>query len=185
MGKSTRERPAAKASLAADAIDATPQRIAMRDTQIVPAQRDKGEIMGHARRLVPAIDTLLKAGKLTDTQHAALAFYRNQVDTSERSPTKDSLDQSRGSGEHGLSAAVVSALLAVARIERDMGSVRDIARAVAVDDISLSEWCIRKHGGRERYDGKGRFVAMVPVAEKACMARALMELRYAAGMIVR
>jgi hypothetical protein len=49
----------------------------------------------------------------------------------------------------------------------------------------LSEWCIARHGGRERYDGSGRFVAMVPCAEKRVMAEALLDLKYVAGTIVR
>jgi len=142
--------------------------------------------MAKVRRLIPPIDTLRDAGKLTDDQHRALTYYRDQADMANRSPIKDSLNKTVGGGsEFGLSAAVVSALLTVARIEKDMGSVRDIARAIAVDDMSLTAWCVKRHGGRERYDGKGRFVAVVPIREEACMKQALLELRYAAGTIVR
>ena len=183
MGKSTKERPAPVPKVSE--LDATPQRLSRSGSDVVPALRGRGEIMGNARRFVPAIDTLRKAGKLTDDEHAALGFYRNQVDTSERSPIKDSLNKDRGGGEQWMSAAVVSALLAVARIERDLGSLRDIARAVAVDDLSLSEWCVQRHGGRERYDCKGKFVAVVPVGEARCLAEALQDLRMAAHRIVR
>jgi hypothetical protein len=140
---------------------------------------------GMAYRRVPAIDTLLERGKISDMEHASLAFYRNQVDTSEASPIKDSLNKGVGGGEQPLAAAVVSALLATARIERDLGALVDIARAVAVDDMSLSQWCVRKHGGRERYDGKGKVVAIVPVAERQCIPIALMELKMAAHRITR
>ena len=76
-------------------------------------------------------------------------------------------------------------MLETGRIERDLGQLVDIARAVAVDDKSLSQWCIDKHGGRERYDGNGRFVAIVPICEKRHMEIARLELRMAARRIVR
>lgn len=141
--------------------------------------------VGMAVKRVPVIDTMRERGMLSEEHHRRLAHYRSQCDMAERSPIKSALDFSvRGSGGFELSAAVTSAIIAMARIERDMGSVRDIARAVAVDDTTLSKWCIAKHGGRERYDGKGKFIAMVPNCEKRVMGIALMELRYAAGMIV-
>ncbi|MDR6850344.1 hypothetical protein [Sphingomonas sp. BE137] len=153
---------------------------------VVDALRTKGERMAKVRRLVPPIDSLLAAGKLTEDEHRALAYYRDQADTANKSPIKDSLNKSvSGSDGHGLGAAVVSAILATSRIERDMGQLSDIARAVAVDDMSIAQWCIRKHGGRERYDGKGRFVCVVPLREVEVTKIAVMELRMAAHRIVR
>ena len=102
-----------------------------------------------------------------------------------KSPIKDSLNKTIGTGGQGLSAAVVSAMLATARIERDMGQLSDIARAVAVEDLTIAQWCRRKHGERERYDGKGRFVCMVPRREVEVTRIAIMELRMAAHRIVR
>lgn len=141
-------------------------------------------IGGMAVKRVPVIDTMRDRGMLSDEHHRRLNHYRSQCDMAERSPIKSALDFSvRGSGGFELSAAVTSAIIAMAQIERDMGSVRDIARSIVVDDVSLSQWCITKHGGRERYDGKGRFVAMVPNCEKRVMGIALLELRMAAARI--
>lgn len=166
--------------------DATPERLAMADTKIVPALRVNREAMAKVRCIVPPIDRLLSIGKLTEDEHRALTYYRDQADTANKSPIKDSLNKTvSGGGEHGLSAAVVSAMLATARMERDMGQLSDIARAVAVDDMTISQWCIRKHGSRERYDGKGRFVCYVPLREVEVTKIAVMELRMAAHRIVR
>jgi hypothetical protein len=144
------------------------------------------ESAGMAYKRIPTIDTMLARKQITNDEHGALAFYRNQVDTSEKSPVRDSLNFERGSGSgNTLSAAVVSAILATSRIERDMGQLRDVARAIAVDDMSLSAWCIHKHGGRERYDGDGRFIAVVPVREVQNMRIALLELKMASHRIVR
>ena len=166
--------------------DATPQRLAMGAIIVVEALRSKGERMAKVRRLVPPIDTLLANDKITEDEHRALTYYRDQADMANLSPLKDSLNKSvSGGGGQGLSAAVTSAILATARIERDMGQLSDIARAVAVDDLSLNQWCIRKHGGRERYDSKGRFVCIVPVREVKNVKIATMELRMAAHRITR
>lgn len=147
-----------------------------------------------AYRRVPMIDTLKDAGKLTDAEYSALAYYRDQAIQAEDDAARSSpLAAERimgGGGRSGGSTTPVTllstpALLETARIERDLGSLLDIARAVAVDDMSLTQWCIAKHGGRERYDGKGKFIAMVPRCERNAMGIAHLELKHAARRIVR
>ena len=151
-----------------------------------------------AYRRVPVIDTLHDAGKLTYAEYAALSFYRAQAIQAEDDAARSSpLAPERvmgGGGQSGGSTTPITllstpALLETARIERDLGSLLDIARAVAVDDKSLTQWCIERHGGRERYDGKGKFVAMVPNGRcsgpDSVMGIALLELKWASGRIVR
>lgn len=134
---------------------------------------------------IPVIDTMRTRGQLNDRQYQALAFYRDQASLAERSPMKSCLDVGiGGDGDIAVPAVITSALLTTARIERELGSLTEITRAVAVNDTSLAQWCINKFGGRERYDGKGKFVAVVPVREKHHMEMALLELRMAALRIV-
>lgn len=149
---------------------------------------------GAAVRVVPVIETMLLTRKLTQAQFEALNYYRDQAHQAEDDCAESSvLDAERimGGGGGGMGGTIPMRLLTTpamcetARIERDLGPLRDIARAVAVDDISLTQWCIMRHGGRERYDSEGVFLAMVPVGEKLAMERAWLELRYAAGMIAR
>lgn len=161
---------------------------AVRDTRLGPTSEQARHASyvsaGMAHRRVPMIDQMLKRDQITHQEYAALAHYRDQASLAESSPVKSCLDRSiRAGNGNGPSAAVISAMLETSRIERDLGSLLDIARAVAVDDKSLSQWCIDKHGGRERYNGSGEFVAMVPVNEKQHMAMARMELRMAARRI--
>lgn len=168
---------------------ATARKRKVRDHIIGPTeeQQQRGSYgrVGIAFRRVPVIDQMLERDQITPQEHKALAHYRDQAHLSERSPTKSCLDQRiGGGGDIHLSAAVVSALLETGRIERDLGQLLDIARWVAVEDKTLSQWCIERHGGRERYDGKGRFIALVPVSEKRVMDMARMELRMAARRIV-
>ena len=141
-----------------------------------------------AYKRVPVIDTMLRRGQLNDDQHRRLTHYRDQAALADRSLTKSCLDI-RVAGAAvtvGVPAAVLSAQLALARIERDLGARMALARAVAVDDVSLTEWCVAKFGGRERYDGKGTFIGMEPEGERkhGHIKVALLELRYAAGCIV-
>ena len=161
-----------------------------------PTQMANGEFHRElmAYRRTATIDTLLKASKIKPGEYEALRYYRDQALAAE----DDGKDAGPLAPENALGGATglsqrdlpvrwrwTPAIAETARIERDLGILRDIARAVAVDDLSLSQWCIGRHGGRERYDGKGRFVAMVPIGERRVMAMALMELRMAAGRIVR
>jgi len=139
---------------------------------------------GHYRK-VPVIDTMLARDQITPQEHVALGYYRDMAGLADKSPLKSCIDFSVKGGDIGPSAAITSAILETARIERDLGSLRQIARAVAVEDKTLTQWCIDQYGCRERYDGNGKFVALVPVNEVKAMQMAKMELRTAARRIAR
>ncbi len=140
---------------------------------------------GMAYHRIPVIETMLTRKQITDREFVVLDYYRQQAGIADSSPVKSCIDFSVTGGDIGASAAITSATLETARIERDLGSLRQVARAVAVNDISLTEYCINKYGGRERYDGKGKFVAMVPVNEKSVIGMALLDLKMAARRIVK
>lgn len=168
--------------------DMTPERRGMVDSMIVDAVRDGKKMDGgfKCRQVIPPIQQMLNAGFLNQQEYRALAYYADQANLAERSPLKDSLNRDRGgSGNGELSASVISALLETARIERDLGSLRDIAHAVAVREITVAQWCIERHGGRERYNGKGKLIAIVPYSEKKNVEIARQDLRMAAHRIVR
>lgn len=169
MGKATNRKPKTQRSLVTEEA----------------AQRGDFRSAGLAQKRIPVIETMLTRKQITDAEYRALAHYSDQAALAERSPIKSCLDNSVGTGEGGhLTAAVTSAILTTARIERELGSLLDICRAVAIDDVSLSQWCVQKHGGRERYDGKGKFIAIVPINEKRHMAIALIDLRMGARRIM-
>ena len=149
--------------------DVTPER----------SQHNAFQSAGMARRVVPAIDLLLASEQITEAEHRALAHYRDQASLAERSPVRSCCDVSPRGG-HGPGVAIVSARIETARMEREMGELAELARRVAVEDWSLTAWCIHRFGGRDR----GR--AIVPRGEnnglkKIAMAR--MELRFAAWRI--
>lgn len=154
------------------------------------------ESAGMAYRRIAVIDTMYKRGQINERQHAALGYYRDTASTADDDAKRMSVmapEKAMGGGGSSYSVGGYipvdycesPATLETARIERDLGNLREIARAIAVDDMSLTEWCIRQYGGRERYDGGGRFIAVVPNFERKAMETALLELKYAAGRIVR
>lgn len=135
-----------------------------------------------AYRRKPVIKTMLAEGTLDPRRYELLAYYADQAALAERSSMRSCCDTSPRGG-NGPGVAILSAQIETGRIENDLGALRDIARAIAVENLSLSQWCVRKYGGRERYGKGGKFVAVVPVNEKRHMQIALMELRMAADRI--
>jgi hypothetical protein len=158
------------------------------DARIMPTaeamQHGEFTSVGMAYRRVPMIEVLYRADHLNEREYRALAHYRDQATLAERSPLKSCLDYTQsGGGDIPLSAAITSAMLETSRIERDMGALAPLARAIAVEDKSISRWCIDQYGGRERYGPGGKFIAVVPVNEKLNVRMANMELRMAAHRI--
>lgn len=170
------------------------------DNRIAPTAEQMGRAEYHsagmAYKRVPVIDTMLARDQITPQEYLLLSYYRDCAHAAQDSEANESSLAPRkimggGSGGHPSGGYLPKTDMGTwdhyetARIERDMQSLWPLARAVAVDDVSLTEWCIRQHGGRERYDGKGKFIAVVPVGEKNVVGMALMELRMAARRIVK
>lgn len=148
-----------------------------------PPRGDFAFFRGRYQR-VPVIDTMLKRNQLSEQEYRALAFYRDQASLAARTPIRSCLnDNQGGGGDIPISAAITSAILTTARIERDLGQLRPIAQAIAIEDKTLTEWCVEQYGGRERYGAKGEFVAVVPVREKERMKIAGLEIKMAAHRI--
>lgn len=166
----------------------------LRPTEAREAHNDF-EGAGAAVRVIPVIETLLFTNRITREQFDALDYYREQAHKAEDDAKQaGTLDPERIMG--GISAPcggripaimlATPAMIETARIEGDVGNaLRPILQAVVRDDMTLTKWCISQHGGRERYDKAGNVIAIVPIGEKRVMAQALLELKYAAGAIVR
>lgn len=146
-------------------------------------RRNNFRSAGMARQVIPVIDRLLVRQVIGPREHAALSYYRDQATLADKSPVRSCCDNEPRTG-NGPGVAILSAQLETGRLERELGSLRDIAKAIAVKDISLAEWCIGKWGGRERYNKDGKFVAIVPINEKRHMQLARLELRMAARRIM-
>lgn len=139
---------------------------------------------GMARKVRPPIDVLKEQGHLTPEQHEVLALYAEQAHLAGKSPTRDSCDFSVRGGSGDVSLAIVSARIQTAVMENRMGQFVSIGRAIARDEMTIAQYCVERFGGRERYDKRGRFVAVVPKREKAVTEDARRELRKAANNLI-
>ena len=100
--------------------------------------------VGMAFRKIPVIDTMAQCKKLTARQFNGLARYRDVAIAKERSLIEDSVGKmmrgALGGGDVGLSPGMIRTAAEMERLEAALGSLRDIARAVAVDDMTVSRW---------------------------------------------
>ena len=148
-------------------------------------QQDKGEFVtaGMAYRRVPVIVTLADAGKLSQRQFDGLARYRDVAIADERSLIRDSigkmLDGMIGGGGTGPSLAVTRNAIELGYLERELGTLADIARAVAVDDMTLAQWAMKQGGSVTRTKSLAKTVITWFEPRRKFAQIALMEIRMA------
>jgi hypothetical protein len=113
----------------------------------VPEQLDKGtfERAGVAYRRVPVIVTLASNGTLSQRQFDGLSRYRDVAINCERSPLRSGLDFSPRGNERGAVFALRTNQ-ELSWLEQELRGLLDIARAVAVDDLTLPQWVSHKIG---------------------------------------
>lgn len=135
-----RTRKAKRKSPATDYAEPTPEQLA--------TGAFHRELVTYRR--TPVIDTLFAEHKLTQRQYDGLTRYRTIAVAADRSELRSCIDFSvRGNGE-GLPHFGVGMNIELGRLERALGALCHIARAVAVDDETLSAWAVRHSGGTER-----------------------------------
>lgn len=138
--------------------------------------------IGRAYRRRPQIDVLAAQGLFNADELKALHHYRHHADLIERSPTRDSLCLMRGHG-NGPTISALNAAFIVREIESAVGALVDILRAVVVDDVSLSQWAIRRAGALEiRRQRQGRIVTLLEPRQRA-LAIAKLEMKMAAQRV--
>lgn len=136
---------------------------------------------GMARRIIPVIETLLKNEQITQDEFDALKHYREQASLAETSLTRSCCAENLGGSGNGPGIQVISARIETARIENHMGIHMALARAVCRDDMSLTQWCIERYGGRERYRN-GKVVEIRPKGN-GHVSDALAQLKKAAAKV--
>jgi hypothetical protein len=177
----------AKNRKAAEIVGPTPEQMGVSNFRLedVTDKRNGGGTItiGKAYRRRPMIETLYSQGLFSDSQYKALKHYRHHADMTDRSTVRDSLCTTRGGGGDGPSVGLVNAVQVVGACEMAAGSLRDILRAVVVDDLSLSQWAITKAGAIEDCEmKKGQRVCRLKPRQKA-LAVAKMEIRIAAHRV--
>lgn len=135
-----------------------------------------------AHRRVPVIVTLADTGRLSERQFKGLARYRDVAIADDRSLIKDSVGKMmEGTGGEGLGLppSAIRTAIELGYLERELGSLRAIARAIAVDDITLSAWAMQQGGSvmRERMERKKVITWFEP--RKRAAKIALVDIRMA------
>src|ERR1700754_1139892 len=139
-------------------------------------------VLGTAYRQKPMIETLAGQGVFSDAEFKALQHYRHHADIADRSPTRDSLNRQRNGGTGvGPTIEMLNAVRVRDDCERAAGSLVDILRAVVVNDVSLSQWAIAKHGALEKRRDRGRGKVSTSLEPKlGTVAVARLEIQMAA-----
>ena len=143
-----------------------------------PERQDKNDTRGagQATQIKPVIETLFASDRLTTAEFIALNYYSEQANAAERSPIKSNLDKTPASGRDRPMSLVCPYKEATERMERQMGFASRTARAVCVENYTLTQWAIDCFGGREH---KGRIVPR----RDSHVADMLVELKVAARRI--
>lgn len=136
-----------------------------------------------AYRRVAVITTLHRGGKLSERQFNALSRYRDIGLKCERSEIMDScarLLHVAGHDAGGMSPSTLRAMSELGWLERELGSLRPIARAICIDDMTVSEWAMRDGGSvmRER-DGRGSSVIRWFEPRRKYLQAAMLEIQMA------
>lgn len=138
--------------------------------------------IGRAYRRRRMIEQLASQGMFTDEEARALRHYRHHADLIERSPMRDSLCLQRGGG-NGPTITYLNAAFLVRQIEAAVGALVDIMRAIIVEDVSLSQWAIRRAGALEiRRQRKDSVVISLEPKQRA-FAIAKLEIKFVAQRV--
>ena len=138
------------------------------------------EAAGRATRIKSVIGTLYKQNRLTGLEWAALRIYEDNASAADRSPIKSNLDRTISSGNGPVIGYETFEETETKRLEAAMGFASRTARAICIDNYTLTQWAINVFGGKEKLV-KGKTV-IVPIKERH-VDDVLKELKLAAGRI--
>lgn len=154
---------------------------------VTDKRRGGGTIsIGKAYRRRPMIDILFGQGVFNEPEFKALRHYRHHADMADRSPLRDSLRNLLRIAGAGMppSHATLNAIRVRDDCERAAGSLRDILRAVVVDDVSLSQWAMSRFGSREKCrEANGKRHCWLEPTRSDAVSMARVEIRIAAQRV--
>ena len=127
-------------------------------------------------------------GKLSQRQFEGLSRFRDLATAEDASPRRDSLDAAlQGKGGGGLGLPPGMALMRLGNtweselhwLERELGQLLDIARAVAVKEMTVSQWAMEQSGSIERTRQTAKGVVTWFEPRRVAAKHALMDIRMA------
>ena len=113
-----------------------------------PEQEGKGDFVraNMAYRRVPVIVTLASEGILSQREYDGLNRYRDVAVAADMSPLRSCLDFSPSGTGEGQAPFGIRINRELGWLEGELGQLLYIARAVAVDDLSIEQWVSSKLG---------------------------------------
>lgn len=136
-----------------------------------------------AYRRIPVIVTLANTGKISKRQFDGLARYRDVAIADDRSPLPDSVgrmsEPTGHTGGQGIPPALMRNAIELGWLERELGALRGIARAIAVDDMTVAQWAIAQGGSVMRDKSLGRKIITWFEPRRIAANRAMREIRMA------
>lgn len=173
-----------KAEKRIDAIPPTREQELQAEYRLEPIT-ERGQVIGTAYRRRAMIDILHERGILDEPLYKALKHYRHHADIADKSPIRDSLTNwmPKASGGTGPGIELLNAIRVRDDCERAAMGLVDILRAVVVDDMSLSQWAMHRHGAREHCKMKGQKRVCVMAPTDKALKEARIEIRIVAGRV--
>jgi len=173
-----------KAEKRIDAIPPTREQELQAEYRLEPIT-ERGQVIGTAYRRRAMIDILHERGFLDEPLYKALKHYRHHADIADKSPIRDSLTNwmPKASGGTGPGIELLNAIRVRDDCERAAMGLVDILRAVVVDDMSLSQWAMHRHGAREHCKMKGQKRVCVMAPTDKALKEARIEIRIVAGRV--
>ena len=168
-----------------DAVAPTDAQMAHADYELGKIT-ERGQVIGTGYRRIRQLEYLTRKGLFNEKEVAALYMYRHFADLVDKSLVQDSLaKQLPGrSGRGEIPPYILDADRMVGRYEAAAQTLKDILRAVIVEDKSLSQWAIERAGAIEDCEMKGGVrVCRLKPRQKA-LAIAQLELKMAAGRVL-
>lgn len=123
--------------------------------------------IGKAYRRVRMVEVLHKRSVLTNDEAKALLHYRHHADMTDRSPVRNSLNQSRGGSGCGPTIGILNAAHIVGQCEAAAGSLSTLLRGIVVDDDPTEYWASRRRCRRAVIEFDLRMAARRVMAELA------------------
>ncbi len=132
-----------------------------------------------AYRRTPVIKTLHATGKLSQRQFNGLNRYADIANLADQSELRSCIDFSvRGNGD-GFNPFGVRTNIELGRLERALGALKGIAHAIAVRDVTLSQWAIGQAGSVMRDRTIGQKIVTWFVPRRRAAEKAMNEIRRA------
>ena len=135
-------KQARKAKRTVEILEPTPEQFQRSEYALVSIT-ERGQVTGAGFRKVRELERLFSDDVISPSEFAALHRYRLYADMADKSPLRDSLDRHMPQGGSGeIPPYILDAKFRTGAVEKALGQLCDMTRAIIVDDLSVVDWVI-------------------------------------------